>query len=342
MGIPVINGRDVIHGSKTIFPIPLAQAASWDYDLIKDSARIMSEEASYDGVHWTFAPMLDICTDPRWGRIIESPGEDPYLGRMFARASIEGIQGKDMKKPNSLADISLSQEQIECARFAKEKGKNVIAVVFAGRPLAITALMHYCDAVLWAWHGGTECGTAAAEILFGDFNPCGKLPVTIPRATGQIPIFYNQNRNECDLNGYYENKMNYRDCVSTPLFEFGYGLSYSDFSYGEFKTQLGEHGIEVTMRIKNVGGYDGSDVVQCYVSDVVASASRPIKELKAYKKLFLKKGEERSITLSISFKELEFYNIQGERVFENGEFEIQVGKSCKNILFSERITVNKN
>lgn len=626
MGIPVINGRDVIHGSKTIFPIPLAQAASWDYDLIKDSARIMSEEASYDGVHWTFAPMLDICTDPRWGRIIESPGEDPYLGRMFARASVEGIQGKDMKKPtslaacakhyigygascggrdkdpcewseyslknralpafkeavennvatvmssfneisgqpvtsseyhikkllkeelgfngfvvsdwaaierlkcqgvsdndklsavlslkagvdmdmvdniyinnlkeavkdgdvsealideaverilsvkydlglfenpyfseddnsdkfmkkeyldkakeiclnsmvllknngvlplkkgshvsvsgpmaeekesllgswhaggraedvisladgirsvngannvyvkqsstfdclyrfmdytdtmilglgessfvtgegNSLADISLSQEQIECARFAKEKGKNVIAVVFAGRPLAITALMHYCDAVLWAWHGGTECGTAAAEILFGDFNPCGRLPVTIPRSTGQIPIFYNHNRNECDLNGYYENKMNYRDCVSTPLFEFGYGLSYSDFSYGEFKTQLGERGIEVTMRIKNVGGYDGSDVVQCYVSDVVASASRPIKELKAYKKLFLKKGEERSITLCIPFKELEFYNIQGERVFENGEFEIQVGKSCKNILFSERITVNKN
>ena len=243
---------------------------------------------------------------------------------------------------NSLADINLAQEQINCAKFAKEKGKKVIAVIFAGRPLAITDLLPYCDAVLWAWHGGTECGTAAAEILFGDFNPCGRLPVTIPRSTGQIPIFYNHNRNECDLNGYYENKMNYRDCVSTPLFEFGYGLSYSDFSYGEFKTQLGERGIEVTMRIKNVGGYDGSDVVQCYVSDVVASASRPIKELKAYKKLFLKKGEERSITLCIPFKELEFYNIQGERVFENGEFEIQVGKSCKNILFSERITVNKN
>ena len=103
MGIPIINGRDVIHGSKTIFPIPLAQAASWDYDLIKDAARIMSEEASYDGVHWTFAPMLDICVDPRWGRVIECPGEDPYLGRMFAKASIDGIQGEDMKQPTSLA-----------------------------------------------------------------------------------------------------------------------------------------------------------------------------------------------------------------------------------------------
>ena len=243
---------------------------------------------------------------------------------------------------NSLADITLSQEQINCAKFAKGNNKKVIAVIFAGRPLAITDLMLYCDAVLWAWHGGTMCGQAAAEIIFGDFNPCGRLPITIPRSTGQIPIFYNHNKNECDLNGYYENKMNYRDCPSTPLFEFGYGLSYTNFSYDKCEIKTDTNGIKIFMNIKNSGKYDGFDIVQCYVNDVVASVSRPIKELKAYKKLYLKKSEEQNVMLEIPFKELEFYNIHGKRVFENGEFEIQIGRSCKDIVFTQRITINAN
>ena len=463
LGIPVINGRDVIHGSKTIFPIPLAQTATWDYNLIKEAAEIMAEEASCEGVHWTFAPMLDICCDPRWGRIIECPGEDPFLGRLYARASVDGIQGNDMSRKGKLAacakhyigygapqaghdkdytewsdyslrnralpafgeavnagvatvmsafneisgqpasasryhltdilrgelgfngfvvsdwssirrlkcqgvsdndktsavlainagvdmdmadnlyrdnlkealqegsismetldeavrrvlrikarlglfenpytdesdytdkimteeylnkakevsmntmvllqnngilplekgiklsvtgpmaeekaallgswhdggnasdvisladgikringeentlahqclsedmcryikfadisvvaigesdymtgegrtvqDIELSDTHVSCIKYAKEMGKRVIAVVFAGRPLAIEKILPYCDAVLWAWHGGTMCGLAAAEIIFGNFNPCAKLPVTIP------------------------------------------------------------------------------------------------------------------------------------------------------------------
>jgi len=103
LGIPIIFGRDIIHGSKTIFPIPLAQAATWDYELIREAAEIMAREASGEGVNWTFAPMLDICCDPRWGRVIECPGEDPVLGRVFARASVDGIQGKDMSEKGRLA-----------------------------------------------------------------------------------------------------------------------------------------------------------------------------------------------------------------------------------------------
>ena len=485
LGIPVIYGRDIIHGSRTIFPIPLAQTATWDYGLIKDAASVMAKEASLEGVHWTFAPMLDICNDPRWGRIIECPGEDPCLGRLFARASVDGIQGDDMSKAGKLAacakhyigygasgggrdkdatewsdyslrnralpafkeavdsgvatvmsafneisgqpatssryhltdilrgelgfegfvvsdwdavlrlkcqgvsdsdelssvlainagvdmdmvdclyknnlktalekglvtldtideavrrvlkikfrlglldnpyfdegdaskelmsdmflekakevsahsmvllknngilplkkgetvcikgpmadnkadllgswhaggraedvvslaegvkrvngekytyinqcaademhkgltvsdtyivalgesgsvtgegmtvpNIEISRSQLECVKAAKAIGKKVVAVIFAGRPLAITELLSYCDAVLWAWHGGTMCGLAVAEIIYGDFNPCGKLPVTLPRTTGQIPISYNQQRNELGKDWY--------------------------------------------------------------------------------------------------------------------------------------------
>ncbi len=619
LGIPVINGRDIIHGSKTIFPVPLAQTATWDYELIRDAASIMSEEASYDGVHWTFAPMLDICADPRWGRIIECPGEDPLLGKLFAKASVDGIQGNDMSKPGKLAacakhyigyggtiggrdkdasewsdyslrnralpafkeavdagvatvmsafneisgqpasaskyhltdilrgeldfdgfvvsdwdailrlkcqgisdndetsavlainagvdmdmvdclyknnlksalekglvsmstideavrrvlkvkyklglfenpyfdesdnsdkfmtedylnkakeisehsmvllqnngvlpltkgekvsvigpmadekaallgswhaggrasdvisltdgikkingeentitnrglsdvsyeiadfadvcivalgesdyvtgegrtvpDIEIPDDQIKWVKHAKETGRKVVAVIFAGRPLAITKILPYCDAVLWAWHGGTMCGLAAAEILFGDFNPCGKLPVTFPRSTGQIPIQYNHQRNEFGRNWYYENS-NYvsTTSISTPAFVFGHGLSYTEYIYDNFNYSFNSENqrAEISFDITNVGEYDGFEIAQCYITDVVASASRPTKELKAFKKLFIPKGETKKVIISLSKEDLSFYDTRGNFVFENGEFIIQIGKSCNNICF---------
>lgn len=619
LGIPVIYGCDIIHGAKTVFPIPLAQTATWDYDLIRDAASVMSKEASYDGIHWTFAPMLDICNDPRWGRIIETPGEDPYLGQMFARASVEGIQGSDMSKKGKLAacakhyigygassggrdkdgtewsdyslrnralpsfraavdegvatvmsafneisgqpatssryhltdilrgelgfdgfvisdwdavkrlsrqgvsdndetssilainagvdmdmvdglyrdnlgnalkkglvsidtideavrrvlkikfrlglfdnpyadesvtedeylkkeylekakevslhsmvllknngvlplakntkvcvkghmaeerasllgswhaggresdvislgegiqkvngaentfvhqcsaeeisnnksfsdifiiaigenenvtgegrtipDIELSQEQINSVKAAKKIGKKVITVIFAGRPYAITSIIPYCDAILWAWHGGTMCGQAVAEIIFGDFNPSGKLPVTIPRSTGQIPIAYNRQRNEY-VADWYSSHNSYVSTasLSTPLFEFGYGLSYTDFEYSNFEYNFNSEKkqAEISFDITNTGSFDGFEIAQCYICDIVASMSRPVKELKAFVKVHLKKGETKNVLLTLDKDDLSFYDARGNFVFEDGDFKIEIGKSSSNICF---------
>ncbi len=614
LGIPLIYARDIIHGCKTIFPIPLAQAATWDYDMIRDAAAIMSAEASDDGIHLTFAPMLDICTDPRWGRIIECPGEDPLLGKMFAKASVEGIQGEDMaqrgklaacakhyigygasqagrdKDPaewsdytlhnralpafeeainngvatvmssfneisgepatasryymtdilrgklgfdgfvvsdweaikrlncqgvsdndflsavlainagvdmdmvdevykNNLADaiekgavsmqtldeavcrvlrikfkmglfdhpytegsfnsplkkkslekakemsahsmvllknngvlplnrgenvsvfgpfatekesllgswhasgeekdvisffegvcsvngtensrlikesdlgfaeqsevclvavgeswkitgegktmpnIELPEEQVSAIDKAKSLGKKVVAVIFAGRPLALGDIMNQCDAILWAWHGGNMCSLAAAEILFGDFNPCGKLPVTFPRYTGQIPIHYNHNRNEYILSGYYEHNP-YVSTVgnSTPLFVFGHGLSYTEFEYSNFRTEKKNNAFEITFDIHNKGNFDGFEIAQCYIQDVVASMSRPIKELKAFKKLYIGHGETKTVRFCLTREDLSFYDRFGRKVFEAGDFKVEIGNSSRDIYFSK-------
>lgn len=613
LGIPIIFGRDIIHGSKTIFPIPLAQAATWDYTLIKEAAEIMAHEASGEGVNWTFAPMLDICCDPRWGRVIECPGEDPVLGGMYARASVDGIQGDDVSKKGKLAacakhyigygasqggrdkdpaewsdyslrnralpafreavdagiatvmsafneiggqpatssryhltdilrgelgfkgfvisdwdailrlplqgvsdndedsaslainagvdmdmadcvyknnlksaiengkvsmdtvdeavrrilsvkfrlglfenpyaenteimtpeylekarevashsmvllknngvlplkkgervslrgpmsqsrqdllgswyaggrasdvvnfaeainrvngsvvlpsdaidgagrfmdsadvcivalgedknitgegktmaDIEISDEQINYAKTAKEYGKKVVAVIFAGRPLAITELLPYCDAVLWAWHGGTMCALAATDILFGDFNPCGKLPITFPRSTGQIPIHYNHNRNEYITSGYYaDHQYVATNSPSTPGFVFGYGLSYTDFEYSDFEITKNESSVLIDFKIKNVGEHDGWEIAQCYVCDITASASRPVKELKSFKKVFVKKGETESVRLELNRRDLSFYDLRGNFVFEEGKFRIEIGKNCRDICFEQ-------
>ena len=611
MGIPLIYGRDIIHGCRTIFPIPLAQAATWDYDMIRDAASVMSKEASYDSIHWTFAPMLDICVDPRWGRIIECPGEDPLLGKMLAKASVDGIQGEDMSEPGKLAacakhyigygasqggrdkdptewsdytlhnralpafeeavnsgiatvmsafneisgqpatankyyltdvlrgklgfdgyvvsdwdavkrldcqgvsdndllssalainagvdmdmvdclyknnleeavkqgmvsmetideavrrvlcikfrvglfdrpyteevdttdkvlteeylskakemsahsmvllknngvlplkkgekvvvagpyaeekesllgswhasgeakdvvsffegvsevngrentglypepaqkagvclvalgedwritgegktmpNIELPEEQVAAIRQAKKLYEKVVAVFFAGRPLAFENILKECDAVLWAWHGGTMCGLAAAEILFGDFNPCGKLPVTIPRYTGQIPAYYNHNRNEYVLSGYYEHRGYVSSVgISTPLYAFGEGLSYTEFKYDNFRCEKTDEAFKISFDIHNKGRFDGFEIAQCYIGDLVASMARPIKELKAFEKVFIKQGEAKTVTFELKKEDLSFYDGRGNKIFEPGDFRVEIGSSSRNIHFA--------
>jgi len=628
LGIPIIFGRDIIHGCKTIFPIPLAQTATWDYNLIKEAADIMSTEASFDGVHWTFAPMVDICTDPRWGRIIECPGEDPLLGGMFARASVAGIQGENMSQKGKLAacakhyigygasqggrdkdstewsdytlrnralpafkeavdagiatvmsafneisgqpatasryhltdilrdelsfegfvisdwdaitrlkcqgvcdndesaailainagvdmdmvdglyknnlknalekgtvsmktideavrrilsikfklgifehpytddadtsdkvmtkeyldkakeisahsmvllknngvlplskgdkvavygpfaenktdlmgswwasgnandvisladgikmingkentficsgcvnevphikytimensnvcivalgeerfvtgegrtisDIELEESQIAYLKNAKKYGKKVIAVIFAGRPRGLAEAENYCDAILWAWHGGTMCGLAAAEILFGDFNPCGKLPVTFPRSTGQIPIYYNHNPNEYVTSGYYHHQSYVStNSPSTPMYAFGEGLSYTEYKYSDFQCKLENDALKILFKIENTGKYDGYEIAQCYIRDIVASMARPVKELKAFEKVFIKAGEKKNVSIELKKDNLSFYNAKGEFVFEPGEFRIEIGKSSNHICFEKIEYIN--
>ena len=623
MGIPLIFGRDVIHGHNIVSPIPLAMAASFNTDLIKRNYSNIKLEAMNDGIHWAFTPMLDVSRDPRWGRVIESPGEDPYVGERFATAVVEGVQGDDLSKPKNLiacakhyiayglseggrdyhkAEVSdynlrnhylrpfkaavkagvktvmssfnevsgqpvtsskylltdvlkeelgfggfivsdysavrqlkdqgvaendedsarlainagldmdmasdyyndyleglvlkglVSEEQIDDSvrriltvkfeagimdspyimpikydksehrrisrmlanegmillkndgvlplkkesnialygpmandkrailgswtldfdlsesvsiregicnackgnvinsgfweemRFQSQKcdvvvlalgesngitgearsvanieltdgqkeiikrarlcGKPVVGVFCFGRPVAFESVLPYLDAVIYAWHSGSQMGNAVADILFGDVNPSGKLPITIPRCSGQIPIYYNTSCVGIDVNGYYGKNYestfvsNYEDCAGSPLYPFGYGLSFTEFEYSDLKADKNvislseiENGatFKIEVDVKNIGSFDGKEVVQCYIRDCCASMARPIRELKGFEKVNIKAGKNKKVSFELGYEELGFYNAQGKFVVEKGKFNIFVGTNCLDV-----------
>ncbi len=630
--IPLLFGFDVIHGVKTIFPVPLAEASSWDPDLVQMSASLQAKEAASLGIHWTFAPMVDIARDPRWGRIVEGSGEDPFLGSEMAAARVKGFQGDLSSNKNIIAcakhfaayggaeggrdyntvDISertlreiylppfkaavdagaqtimcsfneisgvpsssnkflltdilrnewkfngfvvsdwnsigelvnhgvaanlkeaamlainagvdmdmesrsyvtylsdlvkegkvsedrlneavkrilrikfklglfdtpykycnedaetmtvMSQEIQDAALLSAQKsivllknqngilplkkdlksiaiigplanskkhplgsweqmgdsndvitlldgikkaapqaiishvkgctikgkskndfplaveaaknsdivilalgeeghmsgearsrssielpgvqnelavelfkiGKPIIVVLMNGRPLAINWIAENIPAIIESWFLGIKSGQAIADVIFGDVNPGGKLPVTFPRATGHIPIYYNHKNTGRPSNplDYFTSK--YLDLHLTPLFPFGYGLSYTNFSYDEIqlnKTKIKmDDTLKVSVNVKNTGNYDGEEVVQLYIQDVTASITRPVKELKGFKKIFLKKGESRDVEFIITKNELSFYDASMKWIAEPGSFKVFAGSNSADAQF---------
>lgn len=653
LGIPLIFAMDVIHGYETVFPIPIGMSCSWDMALMEKSARIAAQEASADGINWTFSPMTDISRDPRWGRMSEGSGEDPYLGAQIAKAMIKGYQGDDLslnntilacvkhfalygapeagrdyntvdmsrqrmfneyflpyqaaieagvgsvmtsfndvdgipasanrwlmtevlrerwgfegfvvtdytainemtdhglgdlqqvsalamnagvdmdmvgegflttlkksveegkvseaeidaacrriltakfklglfddpyrycdveratreifsdehrkvareiaaqtfvllknenqtlplKKagtialvgpmadntenmtgtwsvaarfensislrkglenamgdrakivyakgsniyPDSLLESRVSifgkptyrdnrpaqvliQEALQAARNADvivaamgesaemsgesssrtdieipenqralleallKTGKPVVLVLFTGRPLAIKWEQENLHAILNVWFAGSEAGYAIADVLFGDVNPSGKLSATFPQNVGQVPIYYNHKSTGRPLAAgqwFQKFRTNYLDVSNDPLYPFGFGLSYTDFEYGEIKLSkselVGDERIKVSIDVKNTGGVDGAEVVQLYVRDIVASMTRPVKELKGFEKVFLKAGESKTVSFELGEEQLKFYNNDLDFIFEPGEFEIMVGGNSRDL-----------
>lgn len=619
-GIPLIYGRDVIHGHGTVYPVPLAMAAAFNDELVKKAYRNTAVEASSFGIHWTFAPMLDLCRDPRYGRIIEGPGEDPTVGRHMARAIVEGFQDGDIAKESSMvacpkhfigygaseggrdyyrteissyslynyylpafreaieagadtvmssfndingepvsgshyymteilrdylgfkgfvvsdwgtpfrlsrqgvaktpqdctelsinagvdmdmcdeyyikhmeelveagrvsvetidtavrrilmvkfkknlfdnpycklpmvdrtehlkcarelaaecmvllkndnnvlplnpeskiallgpfvnerralngswclegrpeenatlyeamvevvgkdrvltvadptglyddsvrvmyqsdvvvlalgesekvtgerrsmADITLSPAQMDLVRKAKYSGKKVVGVIFCGRPLAMEGLADLLDGVLYAWHSGSESARAACDLLFGKVVPSGKTAITFLRNTGHVPMYYNMSTNV--YNGYYgiRTEFSYEDSLATPYYPFGYGLSYTEFAYNNMCSDCetisldalkNGQKVSVSIDVSNVGEYDGKEVVQLYIRDVIGTYMRPHRELKDYKKLMFKKGETKKLTFELGYDELGYYLPNGEYVVEKGDFEIYIGTNC--------------
>ena len=634
MKIPLLFGQDIIHGYRTTFPIPLAEAASWDLPAIESSARIAATEAAAAGVHWTFAPMVDIARDPRWGRVMEGAGEDPFLGSMIAKARVKGFQGKglgntdavmacakhfaaygaavggrdynavdmserllhevylppfkaaaeagvatfmnsfndlngvpatgnsylqrellkgrwkftgfvvsdwgsvgeminhgsvkdgyeaaasainagsdmDMEsrsyinnlaklvkdgkvktsvideavrrilkkkfemglfedpfrfsnsnraaqqrnnesnlgaartmaaksivllknekqllplskqtktialigpfikavrdnlgfwsydwpddtarivtqwqgiqnklgsgssllyaygcgikdtsragfaeaisvagqadvivmsvgeardmsgEAKSRSNIQLPGVQEELIKAIQATGKPVIVMINAGRPLVFNWTADNVPAILYTWWLGTQAGNAIADVLFGDYNPSAKLPMTFPRTEGQIPIFYNHYntgrpaRNDSDLN--YVSA--YIDLPNSPKYPFGYGLSYTKFEYSDIRLsknsiKAGEK-LEAIVTVRNAGEHDGEEVVQLYIRDLVGSVVRPVKELKGFQKIFLKKGEAKELRFSITTDDLRFYNEKVQYVFEPGDFDVFIGTNSR-------------
>jgi beta-glucosidase len=634
--IPLLFGQDIIHGYRTTFPIPLGEAASWDLDAITLSARVAATESAAAGVHWTFAPMVDIARDPRWGRIMEGAGEDPWLGSLIARARVKGFQGNGLGNLDAImacakhfaaygaavggrdynsVDMSLRQlwetylppfkaaeeagvatfmnsfndlngipatgntylqreilkgqwqfrgfvvsdwgsvgemiphgyakdnyeaaveaviagcdmdmesrsyiknlskavndgkvnpalideavkrilikkfemglfddpfrfcnterekqqwnnmANLESEKLVAEKsivllknehqllplskntktiamigpfikavrdnlgfwsyiwpddsariitpwkgiqnkvgkeskllyakgcnindsstagfaeaiamaqqadvvimnvgeapdmsgeaksrsnihlpgvqedliktvlatGKPVVVMISAGRPLIFNWTADKVPAILYTWWLGTRAGDAMADVLFGDYNPSAKLPVSFPRSEGQIPVYYNHfntgrpAKNDSDLN--YVSA--YTDLPNDPRFPFGYGLSYTSFSYSEIKLsgnsfRAGES-LTASVTLTNSGSFDGRETVQLYVRDLVGSVVRPVKELKGFQQVFLKAGETKKISFEISTDMLRFYNDKLEYGFEPGDFQVFIGSNSRDL-----------
>jgi beta-glucosidase len=639
LGIPLLFGYDVIHGYKTIFPISLGEVASWDLAAIEEAARVAAVEASAAGVHWTFAPMVDVARDPRWGRVSEGAGEDPYLGSEVARARVRGFQGNDLAAVDTViatakhyaaygqaqagrdyhtTDMSLyelwdtylppfraaseagvatymtafnelngvpatahrylltdilktrwrfhgfvvsdytsvnelvphgfardekhaaelainagvdmdmqgasflsnlaelveegsvgietidesvtrifemkyrlglfadpyrySDEDREAAAIYAAKhleaardmarrsmvllknergvlplgdgveslavigpladseadmigswsaageredrpvtllegikarvgdtvsvhyekgasyrlgdtdrggfdaalaaagradviiaamgesagmsgeaasrtslelpgtqqellkelrklGKPIVLVLMNGRPLSIGWADENVHAILETWFAGTEGGHAITDVLFGDYNPSGKLPVTFPRNVGQVPIYYNVKNtgrpySTADAEQKYRSR--YLDVPNTPLYPFGYGLSYTEFVYSDMTLDRKEMGvgdtITVRVHVTNAGEADGEEVVQLYIRDLVGSITRPVRELKGFEKIFLEKGESRRVEFEVTPADLAFHRQDMSYGAEAGEFRIFTGGNSVNLL----------
>lgn len=612
LGIPLLIGLDVVHGMNTIFPIPLAEACSWDVDVYKESARISAKEARTHGINWTFAPMVDVGRDSRWGRVAEGAGEDTYLTSKFAAAKVEGFQGDDLSnservvacakhfaaygaaiagrdynsadislqtlwetylppfkaasdagvasfmtafndingvpcsnnkylltdvlrdnfgfkglvvsdagsigeclahgnvadrkdaarksfnagaevdmvsrcfvdyikelidegditleqldnavrnilrvkfalnlfenpyvdlslretvclcdehraaardaarrsavllendgvlpiknkkkivvlgeladmademlgtwaalgrgdegvslvqglknrgvdftysacygvetpldreafdtaikgadlviatlgelrrmsgEASSYADIALQGDQIEVVKLLKESGIPFVSVLFNGRPMPIPEVKENSNAVLEAWHLGTEAGNAICDILFGDYNPSARLTTTFPNKTGECPIYYNHVPTGRPR-GEIRHSCKHLDVPLDPLYPFGYGLSYTEYAYSDLSVELKDGKVYATFNVKNIGDVAGEETVQLYIHDVLASRVRPVRELKGFKKVLLNAGETKSVTMEVDINELGFYSMNMEYVVEKGDFELFIG-----------------
>jgi beta-glucosidase len=236
---------------------------------------------------------------------------------------------------SSRTNLEIPLTQKELLQALLKLGKPVILVLFNGRPLVLNQEVATVPAILDVWFAGSEAGYAIADVLFGDENPSGKLTTTFPRSVGQVPIYYNHKNTGRPLGnneGKFEKfKSNYIDERNEPLFPFGFGLSYTNFEYSNLKLSSVKinlkNTLKVTIDIANTGSFDGKEIVQLYIRDLFASVTRPVKELKGFQKINLKKGEKQTVTFEISAEDLKFYNAALQFVAEPGKFEVFVGSN---------------
>ena len=241
-----------------------------------------------------------------------------------------GEHGFQTGEGRSRTKLDLPGVQQQLLEEVYKVNKNIILVVMNGRPLAITWADKNIPAIIETWQLGTQTGNAIAQVLFGDYNPGGKLPMTFPRSVGQVPIYYNHyntGRPGPKKDVFWSH---YSDETNQPLYPFGYGLSYTNFEYTGLKIDDADPAkIKVSVSIKNTGKVAGEEVAQLYISDKVATVVRPVKELKGFKKFTLNPNESRIIEFILSDAELGFYNNKGEFIVEPGEFEIMIGTNSQ-------------
>jgi beta-glucosidase len=239
---------------------------------------------------------------------------------------------------SSRTDLEIPDVQQRLLAALLKTGKPVVLVLFTGRPLALKWESENVPAILNVWFGGTQAAAAIADVLFGNVNPSGKLTATFPQNVGQVPIYYSHKNTGRPLEeGKWFSKFrsNYLDVSNEPLYPFGYGLSYTTFTYGDIKLSASDfkagESITAKVTVTNTGKYEGKEVVQLYTRDMVGSITRPVKELKGFQKISLKPGESKEVTFTISADDLKFFNANLQYVAEPGDFKLFIGSNSRDV-----------
>ena len=250
-------------------------------------------------------------------------------------ATVDAGQLSDMEcgEGYDRASLELMGLQMDLLKAIHATGTPMVVVYIEGRPLDKRWASEYADAVLTQFYPGQAGGEAIADVLFGDYNPAGRLPVSVPRTVGQLPVYYNQP---------FPLSADYMDMPAAPLYAFGYGLSYTDFSYDSLSCEpAGKHRVRVRVGVTNTGTRDGDEVVQVYVTDPVASTVRPCKQLRAFERVFLKAGESRTLEFELGPDAFSLYNLEMKKVVEPGSFLIQAGPSSDRTPLQEEIILSR-
>ncbi|QKV65951.1 beta-glucosidase BglX [Pseudomonas sp. 43A] len=299
-------------------------------------ANITSDKKVLDYLNFLNFDAPEVVDDPRPANVLIDEAVKAAKDADVIVAAVGESRGMSHES-SSRTDLNIPENQRELIRALKATGKPLVLVLMNGRPLTILEENQSADAILETWFSGTEGGNAIADVLFGDYNPSGKLPVTFPRSVGQIPTYYNHLSIGRPFTpgkpGNYTSQ--YFDDTTGPLFPFGYGLSYTNFALSDMalsSTTLNATGkLDASVMVKNTGKRDGETVVQLYIQDVTGSMIRPVKELKNFQKIMLKAGEQKVVHFTISEDDLKFYNAQLKYAAEPGKFNVQIGLDSQDV-----------
>ncbi|WLG86124.1 beta-glucosidase BglX [Pseudomonas cucumis] len=299
-------------------------------------ANITSDKKILDYLNFLNFDAPEVVDDPRPANVLIDEAVKAAKDADVVVAAVGESRGMSHES-SSRTDLNIPANQRELIRALKATGKPLVLVLMNGRPLSILEENEQADAILETWFSGTEGGNAIADVLFGDYNPSGKLPITVPRSVGQIPTYYNHLSIGRPFTpgkpGNYTSQ--YFEDTTGPLFPFGFGLSYTQFSLTDMalsSTTLNKTGkLDASVVVKNTGKRDGETVVQLYIQDVTGSMIRPVKELKNFQKVLVKAGEQKVVHFTITEEDLKFYNAQLKYAAEPGKFNVQIGLDSQDV-----------
>ena len=299
-------------------------------------ANITGDKKVLDYLNFLNFDAPEVVDDPRPAQVLIDEAVKAAKDADVVVAAVGESRGMSHES-SSRTELNIPASQRELIKALKATGKPLVLVLMNGRPLSLLDEQQQADAILETWFSGTEGGNAIADVLFGDYNPSGKLPITFPRSVGQIPTYYNHLSIGRPFTpgkpGNYTSQ--YFDDTTGPLYPFGYGLSYTEFSLSDMalsSTTLNRTGkLDASVTVENTGKRDGETVVQLYIQDVTGSIIRPLKELKNFRKVMLKAGEKKVVHFTITEDELKFYNAQLKYAAEPGKFNVQIGLDSQDV-----------
>lgn len=358
--LPVTDKISTIAVVGPMADAPYEQMGTWVFDGEKDHTRTplnAIKEMYGDKVNVIFEKGLEYSRDKKTGGISKAVGAARRADMVIVFVGEESILSGEA---HSLANLDLQGAQSELINSLAATGKPLVTVVMAGRQLTIANEVEVSDAVIYSFHPGTMGGPAIADVLFGKVNPSGKTPVTFPRMTGQCPIYYAHNNtgrpsnptemliDEIPVEAGQTSvgcRSFYLDAGTSPLFPFGYGLSYTTFEYSDLKLSSASlsanDNLSVTFTLKNTGKYDGTEVVQLYVQDKVGSVTRPVKELKSFQRVDLKSGESKQVSFTVPVSDLAFWGYDMKYEVEPGDFKLWVGTNSAEGLSADFTVTDK-